>query len=144
MGNDWSVYDWKLLSQQTLKKPGQWHFKFNSTKRFIITRGTTPTAPILIRGEPWYQTDIAVSKKFIKPKLDFSELILPVVLLGVPTKQQKITDVKRLLQLHFGEGWEANPNLQFYRDIIFNGDTTNQSSEDELDGGMMEDADDIM
>nr|CAD7460410.1 unnamed protein product [Timema tahoe] len=135
--------DGQLVSKQTMKKPGQWHFKFASSKRFIITRGSTPTAPILIKGEPWYNIDIGMSRKVFKPKVDVSQLTLPLIPIGVPVKRQKIVDVKRLLDLHFGEGWEENPNLHFYQDIIFHRETTDEASEDELEGGMMEDADDI-
>ncbi|KAJ8887479.1 hypothetical protein PR048_013694 [Dryococelus australis] len=38
IGDDWTVYDWKLVSQQSLKKSGQWHFKFATAKRFIISQ----------------------------------------------------------------------------------------------------------
>ncbi|KAJ9597460.1 hypothetical protein L9F63_011681 [Diploptera punctata] len=62
---------------------------------------------------------------------------------GVPIKSNKIGDTKRLFRLHFADRWEGNPDLQFYHEII-NRDTIDEDvSEDKLEGGMMEDADEL-
>ncbi|KAJ9580990.1 hypothetical protein L9F63_023832 [Diploptera punctata] len=103
----------------------------------------TPSARILVRGEPWYQMNIGMSRKVLKPNVDFSPLHLTLVPVGMTIKKNKICDMMRLLRLHFGDRWEGNADLQLYHEVI-NKDTVDEDvSEDELEGGMMEDADEL-
>lgn len=44
------------------------------------------------------------------------------------------------MTLHFGIKWEENPNLKFYREIKIKIATT----DDELEGRIMDDTDDII
>ncbi|KAJ8868156.1 hypothetical protein PR048_031965 [Dryococelus australis] len=63
----------------------------------------------------------------------------------VPVKEAKIKDVKKLLLLHYGEGWKNLPDLQFYIDIIAsNCESENNISEDENEGGPVEDVEDFV
>lgn len=41
LGREVPVYDFKKECSGNLKPPGTWHFKFNPTKRFFLTRGTS-------------------------------------------------------------------------------------------------------
>nr|CAD7443316.1 unnamed protein product [Timema bartmani] len=81
--------------------------------------------------------------KVLKPKLQETDFNLPLIEPGVPIKPQKIADVKKLLTLHFGEEWEMMADLKFYREIIQRRETTEDQSEDELEGGIMEDIEDF-
>lgn len=65
-----------------------------------------------------------MARKVLTPKLDCLILTLPVIPSGAPVKREKFADVKRLITPNFGEGREENPNLQLYRDIIFNREPT--------------------
>lgn len=59
---------------------------------------------------------------------------------GVPVKHRKMEDVNRLLTFYFGNGWKEIPDPYFYNNII-NRHTTDKTSKDELEGGIMEDID---
>jgi len=58
-----NVFDWKQVCTKYQKKPGSWHFKFSSAKRFIIRRSKVPTSEVLVAGEPWYNTSLGTAKK---------------------------------------------------------------------------------
>lgn len=136
-----NIFDWKAVCENYQKKPKDWHFKFSSAKRFIITRGTVPTSEVLVAGEPWYNTNLAKAKKVIKPTFKVRDFQLPLLLPGVPVKDLKVKDVKKLLTLHFGEYWTDNEELAFYKNIICNAvqDRHDEQSEDENEGGLMDD-----
>lgn len=56
-------------------------------------------------------------------------------------KTAKVNDVKKLLALHFGNRWTENEELLFYKNVIFgNAVEDNVESEDENEGGLMDDA----
>nr|CAD7423075.1 unnamed protein product [Timema monikensis] len=61
-------------------------------------------------------TETAVGS--LEPPEKTAEIDPQLVKIGVPVKQIKKDDVKRLLQLHYCEDWENLPDLHFYRDII--------------------------
>lgn len=106
--------------------------------------GNTPKAQVLVRGETAYNIDLGVSKKVCRPNKVASDVNPEPHSLGVPIKPAKKNDVKRLLNLHFGEEWETILYLRFYTNLINEENAIDIVSEDENDGGLMEDIDDII
>ncbi|KAJ8868931.1 hypothetical protein PR048_030472 [Dryococelus australis] len=51
IGRDFNACNKKAATGVILKKLKQWNFRFAVCKRFIITRGSTPTADIFVQGE---------------------------------------------------------------------------------------------
>lgn len=103
MAESCNIFDWKEVCDNYQKKPQNWHFKFSSAKRFLITRSTVPNSQVLVAGEPWYNTNLGQPKKVMKPGFKVNDFQLPLLLPGVPVKPAKVDDVKKLLDLHFGE-----------------------------------------
>lgn len=58
------VKDWKSAVQQVVKTTQQWHFKFNSAKRFLLTKSTKEG--ILVRGEMNYYNNVGIGLPIIK------------------------------------------------------------------------------
>lgn len=141
MTENCNIFDWKAVCEKYQKKPQNWHFKFASAKRFFITKSNIPNTPVLVAGEPWYNTNFGNHKKILKPGIKITDFELPLLLPGVPVKTAKVNDVKKLLELHFGQNWTENKELTFYKNIIFgNAVEENVESDDEIEGGVMEDA----
>nr|XP_024218186.1 uncharacterized protein LOC112211192 [Halyomorpha halys] len=112
------VANWKSALSKILRPPGQWHFKFQPCKRFILTRSSTKTN-ILVRGEKNYLTDIGHAKSVCKKGKNFSEnLPFCEIPIGVDVSEQKLDDVGALLKKHFGEDWRALDTLDFYKEVI--------------------------
>ncbi|KAG8320761.1 hypothetical protein J6590_061348 [Homalodisca vitripennis] len=143
ISTDFEFYDWKTPAQTVMKTPPNWHFRFAPTKRFIITRGKAPTTSVLVQGEPAYMFDTGTAKKVFKPSMDVNSAPIEKVIVGIPVNPAKKNDVKRLLQLHFGDGWEENPAFSFYKRII-NDEQLPEESENEEEGGHMEEIDNIV
>lgn len=57
LGDDCPNLNWKQAVSEVLKPPGRWHFQFNASKRFIISRNKQRTNA-LVRGEVFYRSDI--------------------------------------------------------------------------------------
>lgn len=115
-GENCPVIDWKDISIQHLKPPGQWHFRFNDAKRFIFTKKNG----IFIRGEHFYNSDTGIDKTVVKKGKRLEKAILPVLEVGINVKVEKRKDVDKLLAKHFGGNWRSNNSLEFYRNIIDN------------------------
>ncbi|KAG5891774.1 hypothetical protein JTB14_006962 [Gonioctena quinquepunctata] len=64
LGKDWHAYDWKAATQDIIKLPGNWHFQFNPSKRFLLTRGNQDLA--LIQGEAHYRTNVGMARSVCK------------------------------------------------------------------------------
>lgn len=76
LGEDWRIFDWKSACNEVVKKPGQLHFQFNLSKRFIFERDSNHK--VVVRGETFYISDLGVGKTitnkgknlfFLKPKV---------------------------------------------------------------------------
>ena len=86
-----------------------------------------------------------MAKKVCKRNKTVRDIIPSMIRRSIAVKQTKINDVKKLLQLHFGEGWEDIPYLKFYKDIIYCGTfREEEDSDDENAGGPMEDLGDTV
>lgn len=118
LGETCPVNDWKSYSENILKQPGQWHFKFQMTKKVILTRNATKKLA-LVQGDPFYNVEACAPKSLSKKGKHFVRGGPSEIGKGVVVKPAKLRDVKRLLSLHFGENWEENEKLQFFK-IIYN------------------------
>ncbi|KAK5640066.1 hypothetical protein RI129_010877 [Pyrocoelia pectoralis] len=59
LGVDAPVFDWKTKVQGVLKPPSQWHFKFQLSKRILISKSDNGYT---IRGESMYKNNVRVLK----------------------------------------------------------------------------------
>lgn len=143
ISTDFEVFDWKTPAQTVMKPPGNWHFRFAPSKRFIITRSNIPTASALIRGEATYMVDTGTAKKVFRPTMDVNSVPIEKVKVGIPVNPAKKLDVKSLLRLHFGNDWEEKPELCFYKKILNDDQIMPEDSENEEEGGHMEEIDDV-
>nr|CAH7761221.1 unnamed protein product [Callosobruchus chinensis] len=110
--DEWCILDWRNESKSHLKPPGSWHFQFNKTKRFILTRSSK--ANILVRGEPNYVTDIGEGKGICKKGKKNSLLSPSTIPFGRQLKGDK-SSIDRLLCSHYGPSWKNNPELSLYK-----------------------------
>lgn len=111
------IFDFKTATQEVFKPTAKWPFKITQCKRFIIKRSKI-SGNTLIRGEPFYNSDS--NKAFNVCKTGKKTIMLQPTTIptGVPVSQAKITDVERLLAIHFGLEWQEKEDLQFYLGII--------------------------
>ncbi|KAG5885490.1 hypothetical protein JTB14_017213 [Gonioctena quinquepunctata] len=117
LGKDWHAYDWKAATQDIIKLPGNWHFQFNPSKRFLLTRGNQDLA--LIQGEAHYRTNVEWLEVFEKGKRILS--IAPNKLVpGRTVNNEKKKSIDNLLIKHFGPDWKSLQNLKFYKDAMEN------------------------
>nr|CAH7738900.1 unnamed protein product [Callosobruchus chinensis] len=71
LGEQWNISDWKNLANEVIKKPGQWHFRFNESKRFILTKRSKK---VMFRGEAFYRSDFGVPKTVTKKESNLYSL----------------------------------------------------------------------
>lgn len=118
LGKVVSVKNWKAYSDDILKQPGQWHFKFQKSKKITITRSHTNKIA-LVQGDPYYNIDVNEPKSLCKKGKNFrNNGQIEIIQKGIEVKQAKLKDVKKLLTLHFGETWEENQKLQYFKDVL--------------------------
>lgn len=115
------IYDWKDKSKDFLKNTQSWHFQISKCKRIIFQKGNRNT--VHVRGEVSYRNDICSYKSLTKRGKRLNELSLDIVPAGVPVKPAKLKDVKNLLTKHYGDEWENNENLDYYKNIFTRLDT---------------------
>lgn len=114
LGNDWQIFDWKTEMSQSIKKPAQWHFKFNESKRFILTK---ENRNVLVRGEVNYKSDLGFSKSVLKKGKLLSRLQPKVIEIGEHILKGDKSSIFSLLKKHFGDDWLNRPDLQFYANL---------------------------
>lgn len=112
LGTDVAVSDWRGATQDVLKPPGQWHFKFNPSKRFILKK--TLKHNVTIRGEEAYRCDLGSDKLVTKRGKIINNLVPAPLAIGMAPNVLKLADVSALLKAHFGENWRSLQNLKFY------------------------------
>lgn len=111
---DIDVLDWKEEVSKTFKPPGNWHFKFNLTKRFILKRGRQNVS---IQGEENYKHEFCVPKYVTKKGMSCSQIEPSVIPKGNKINSAKIKDVVALLTKHYGEDWRNIPSLHIYKNV---------------------------
>lgn len=116
------IYDWKGKSKDFLKSTQSWHFQISKCKRIIFKKGNRNT--IHVRGEVSYRNDICPYKSLTKRGRRLNELNLNIIPAGVPVKPAKLNDVKNLLTKHYGDEWQTNENLSYYKNILTRLDTS--------------------
>lgn len=120
------VKDWRTEARATVRMPGSWHFKFNDAKRFIITKNKNGS--ILVRGEISYKSDIGNAHAITKRGKQISNMNAVVIQPGFKINENKIKDVKTLLQKHFGNDWRELSKLTYYKEVI-NSNANNQDQD---------------
>lgn len=120
LGTDPIVADWKKEVDDICKPSTSWHFKFQATKRFIITRCRKNPNNALIRGEPFYFHDSGENKSICKKGKNLGMLDPDVIERSedVTLSSLKLRDVNRLLKKHFHSEWWKGDDLQFYVDVL--------------------------
>ncbi|KAG8282855.1 hypothetical protein J6590_028829 [Homalodisca vitripennis] len=61
-----------------------------------------------------YRTNLNVFRSVLKSGKSYEALDPAIIQPGRAINQAKLTDVKKLLTAHFGNGWERLENLSFY------------------------------
>lgn len=116
--DDCKVTDWKKIATDVIKAHGSWCFQFQKSKR-IITTNTVNRKLCLVQGEALYNFESGEPKSLLKRGKRFTKETLPEEIpKGVPLKRAKIMDVRRLLELHWGETWPEEEKLKFYTDVF--------------------------
>ncbi|KAJ4442437.1 hypothetical protein ANN_04023 [Periplaneta americana] len=121
------IFEWKTEAEKIFKSINVWHFKFAPCKRYILKRPTNNNRNILVRVENFYIHDTGCFKYITKKNQMVSKLIPPLQPNLVHPKT--ISDVIRLLQIHFSENWRQNAKLDFYKPLIDNVDALDLSNE---------------
>ncbi|KAG8294084.1 hypothetical protein J6590_003255 [Homalodisca vitripennis] len=106
-------FDWKQSVTEIQKKPANWHFQFNPSKRIKLKLNRVKNI-VYVRGEMNYRTNLNVFRSVLKSGKSYEALDPTIIQPGRAINQAKLTDVKKLLTAHFGNGWERLENLSFY------------------------------
>lgn len=144
LGQDVCIMDWKSAAQEILKPPGQWHFKFNMCKRYILKRGKNNT--VTISGEQSYNSNLGQYKSVCKKGKCLNTLNPILLESGISPKFFKLKDVDALLRKHFGEEWKSLPKLNYYKTVLetYYENVENQNNvDDEEPESLCEDQEDI-
>lgn len=122
------IYDWKQSVNYIFKLPGQWHFKFHKSKRILFRRSKNMDN-VLIKGEPNYNIDVNNYKSICKRNKMVRDIRCPS---AVPIHSRvsvlKLIDVHKLLKKHFGDEWQTNQALEFYKNINITESVRNQDN----------------
>ena len=109
-------YDFRLAARTCMKSTQSWPFAITKCKRLILTK---VNQEVLVRGELFYGHDqmpapvnLLTRGQQLK-RMNFQQIPLSNVL-----AEAKRKDVAALLQKHFGDGWEAQEDLQFYKEVL--------------------------
>ena len=111
-----TIYDWKKIREEYIKPPTAWHFKFSPSKRIFIKK--SKTGNILVKGEPNYRTNCGQYKGINKRGKTCNNMNkIPLVPKAV-VKKEKLKDINNLLKKYFGQDWQDDQTLSYYRDLI--------------------------
>ncbi|KAJ3622450.1 hypothetical protein MTP99_002959 [Tenebrio molitor] len=119
LDEDWNIFDWKTVATDIVKKPAQWHFKFNECKRFIFTKQSNNnlrSKNVTVRGEVLYRSDLCSENTIIKKGKSLSALRPNSVVTGNCLKGNK-SSIADVLGKHYGPDWRQNPDLEFYATV---------------------------
>lgn len=113
LGTDCEVADWKEAAKKVIKSTSTLHFKISECKRFFLKRRGENVA---VRGEIVYRHNMGSYKLITKKNCNLQD-VNPCILekYSNKVKQEKADDVKTLLQKHFGDQWELNEELEYYK-----------------------------
>lgn len=117
LGRDVQAQEWKEASTKILKSTSAMHFSIKKCKRFFLKRNRQKTN-ILVRAEETYNNKQNVYKSICKKGKFASQIIPAPVPMYVKIKEAKIKDVKTLLTTHYGEEWEGQPELKYFKEVF--------------------------
>lgn len=142
---DCKVIDWKRNSDEIFKSTQSWHFKFQKAKKIVLRRNKSKST-ILVRGDTFYNLNLSMPQSLCKRGKSLKNNHFSAVPAGVAVKKAKTNDVKRLLELHFGNEWESLNKLNFYKSFFdqqqsFDAVQDDQSDNEELDFDIMSEDD---
>lgn len=147
LGEDCLVQDWKNHAEKILKGAGNWHFQFQKSKKLILTKSNNKNI-VLVQEGPFYNLEGGVLKSLKKIGKHFKNVCLPTTLaIGSISKQAKLNDIKKLLDLHFGHEWISNESLKFYLNLFSQqgnltaGVVRDEELEDEMAFGLLDNED---
>lgn len=112
---DCPVLDFKSEANKYCKLPGSWHFKFNPTKRFELTKRNDT---VEVRGEVSYVSNLSTSKSVWKRGKNIVNMKPECLPIGIALKSAKTDDVKNLMLKHFGTEWRQMDRLSFLNNVI--------------------------
>lgn len=151
LGTDVEVRDWKTavvgLPKKgdipavpgTAKLPGQWHFQFMPTKKIIFTKtGGT----VKVQGEIGYNVAIGAPLSICKRGKSWRDTSPKLIQKGVLVKEEKLKDLKSLLQKHYGIEWEKEETHRFYQQLLQTQEVLRSREEGVDDAGEDSDGDD--
>lgn len=117
--NDIEVSDWKTAIQETQKGTQALHFKIMNCKRFIFTRMKGDCRGVIVRGEPYYNSDVSSRRSITKAGKYASDVNpVPITPSLIKIKKAKIDDIDKLLKKHYGSEWMQRHDLIFYKSVI--------------------------
>nr|CAI5839120.1 unnamed protein product [Callosobruchus analis] len=137
LGIQWKALDWRKAIADVIKPTSALHFKINSCKRIILTRGKKG---ILVRGEPNYSGDINNPLGITKRGKQISNICPKEIELNkVELNIKKVKNVDELLCKHFGVDWQTKAeqeNLMYYKNVVMQyGEAIENENSDGEEGG---------
>lgn len=109
--------DWKSALNSVMKPPGNWHFRFATSKRFFIRRSSNNK--ITIKSEINYCSEMVDYKSVLKRGQMFRNIVpAPISKNKVKINQAKLEDVETLLRKHFGSEWQTRSELNYYQEVL--------------------------
>lgn len=117
LGVECEVFDWKTASKEVFKPVGNWHLQFKLCKRFILRRSKR-AGNVLIGGHLHYKTDDGVCKNVCKKGKSSSMLNPSKIHPSCSLSDAKKNDILILLKSHWGNDWQQNEELLFFKNLI--------------------------
>lgn len=135
LGEDCVVQDWKAYTNETMKPPAKYHFKFAECKRYYVSRVKNKPGRFLLRGEVNYKSDLGAAKSVMKTGVssttEFGIRTIPPYQARV--SNVKLEDVNKLLLKYFGDNWKSelgSNQLVFYKNILDSENVCDPESEE--------------
>lgn len=117
LGRNCPILDWRASVKNILKQTTSWPMKFKECKRFILKR-SKKCGNVLVRGEPFYKSDMAAAVNICRKQKNIAMIEAQVLPAVVSINKNKLEDVEKLLNKHFGAEWAEMPSLSFYKDLL--------------------------
>ncbi len=125
--SDVKIYDFKGSTKSVIKNTNSWPVQISKIKRVIMRRSADSPTLIEVRGEHYYNWDSGNFTSLFTRRATATDIKPDQVPVGNFVKKAKKTDVKNLLEKHFGESWMQDERLSFFIGIL------NNAAEDHVD-----------
>lgn len=103
--------------KEVLKQTSSWNIPFQQCKRFVLRRSKQP-GNVLVRGELHYKSDIAKPQNICSRNKNISQITPQLLPNKVAVNKNKLSDVQKLLENHFGNEWKDISALSFYKNLL--------------------------